>query len=123
MAGGGGGGRDNNPSGAGGSGGGGAGGIILTEDVALSFGSYSVTIGRYGEGGKSGVDYGNGFDCGENGGNSVFDTITTLGGGGGTVSGAAAETGGTGGSGGGASSEQDFGEGTVGQGNGGAIGG
>jgi len=92
-------------------GGGGAGGYRAST-YSLSVNTYTVTIGAAGTGSSSaGVR-------GTNGGNSVFDTITSTGGGGGG-SHTGTETGAGGGSGGGASHNNvsaSAGTGTVGQG-------
>jgi len=92
-------------------GGGGAGGYRAST-YSLSANTYTVTIGAAGTGSSTqGVR-------GTNGGNSVFDTITSIGGGGGG-SHTGTETGASGGSGGGAShnnSSVSGGAGTAGQG-------
>ncbi len=102
-----------------GAGGGGAGGY-LTSSFSRGAGAYTVTVGAGGGGGGVGGQ-------GTNGGNSVFDTITSTGGGGGGYgeSGAATGNGSAGGSGGGSgggtSGSPTGGSGTGGQGNNGAT--
>ena len=64
------------------SGGGGAGGVIFNRSFPVSAGSgYNVTVGAEGRGGNGGG--GSPTIAGQNGGNSVFSTITAQGGGGG----------------------------------------
>ena len=74
-------------------GGGGAGGVIYQSNFSISPGSYSVTVGA---GGAAQAGTGN------NGGNSIFDTLVAIGGGGGG-NGGTNVTGVSGGSGGGTS--------------------
>ena len=94
--------------GTGGAGGGGAGGV-LTGNVSVSTGSYTVTIGAGGTAGVSGTD-------GGTGGNSSFAGVSAAGGGGGASSGAADNNGVAGGSGGGGRYTGTGGSGTAGQG-------
>ena len=88
--------------GAGYNGGGGAGGFRISTDHAVTAQPYAVTVGAGGAGGYISV--------GGDGGNSVFDTITSAGGGGG---GSGSTDGGDGGSGGGGSHTSDGGSGNT----------
>ncbi|WP_264521865.1 glycine-rich domain-containing protein [Flavobacterium sp. N1994] len=60
--------------------GGGAGGVVFSNAYTLTYGTYSVTVGN---GGTSVTSPGIGAVNGNNGGNSVFGTLTAIGGGGG----------------------------------------
>lgn len=95
-------------------GGGGAGGVLYSSVMTLSAGSYPVTVGA---GGASG---------GQNGGNSIFNTLTAIGGGAGGNNGNGGSTGQgqVGGSGGGGSTGTGVSgaAGTAGQGYSGASG-
>ena len=62
-------------------GGGGAGGFRTSASHAVTAQTYTVTVGAGGAGGTRGTP--SGYTIGTNGGNSVFDTITSAGGGGG----------------------------------------
>jgi hypothetical protein len=109
IAGGGGGGNGSNPGGAGGAGGyrssvvgeSSGGGVLAESKLSLSEGNYTVTVGA-------------GGSPNNNGTNSVFSTITTIGGGSGSPTGVL--SGNSGGSGGGASYSSTGGPGTSGQG-------
>jgi hypothetical protein len=102
-----------------GGGGGGAGGM-LTGNMTLSVGSYTVTIGGGGTGGPSTA-----ATAGTKGSNTVFNTVTSEGGGGGGIAGNDANNkGGDGGSGGGEGGNTGSGGGGVavsGQGNNGGA--
>ena len=127
IAGGGGGGANYTPAGGVGGGGGGAGGLRSTVgttggggslESALSLSantSYTVTIGS---GGAGGVTNGSTGLRGENGNNSVFSTITSVGGGygGAQDNSVPDQTGGNGGSGGGSYFDKAGGSGTANQG-------
>lgn len=90
---GGGGGAETGTSGAGG---GGGGGVQYSAALALSAGeSVAVTVGGGGAGGNANPD------SGDDGGNSVFKTLTATGGGGGAPNATAGRAGGCGGGGGG----------------------
>lgn len=90
--------------------GGGAGGLIYTTPGATyGAGSYTVTVGAGGAGVGPATN-------GNDGGNSVFDTITATGGGGGGNNAVAGNNGGSGGGGGGTSGGQVGGTGVAGQG-------
>jgi hypothetical protein len=106
AGGGGGGGANDTPAG----GGGGAGGYLAGTTALNPTQSYTVTVGAAGAGGSS-------VTVGNNGSNSVFNTITSIGGGGGGTY--AYGSGVAGGSGGGAAWPTGYsgGSGTVGQGN------
>jgi hypothetical protein len=108
VAGGGGGGSDMG-------GGGGAGGLIYTNAMALTPGSYSVSVGAGGNGAPAGTDQVRGV----NGADSVFGSLTAIGGGGGASDhDGAGSPAGDGGSGGGASGHNNNrGLGAAGQGN------
>lgn len=95
-----------------GGGGGGAGGMRAVSGQVTMIGAYPVTVGL----GGVGVPVN---DKGLPGGNSIFDTITSLGGGGGGGNSIVADAGG---SGGGASINAGLGVGTPGQGNDGGAG-
>lgn len=96
-----------------GGGGGGAGGF-LEGSATYAAGTYTVTVGDGATTASATV--------GQNGGNSVFDTLTALGGGGGGSSSSSSTP--SGGSGGGSvGSEIAAGTGTAGQGNDGGLGG
>jgi hypothetical protein len=96
-------------------GGGGAGGVINKTSYSLKAQSYSITIGA----GGAAVTNGNG----NNGGNSVFDSLTAVGGGfGGSNAASQNENGNSGGSGGGGSYLGTGGSGTTAQGNSGGAG-
>ena len=107
-------------------GGGGGGGVIYNPSYPLNPGvAYTVTVGAGGSGFALNSGYGG---RGNNGGNSVFDTLTALGGGGGGgyADGLATVNGANGGSGGGAAMANGLpggngspGSGTAGQGFGG----
>jgi hypothetical protein len=71
-------------------GGGGAGGV-LTGSTSVSAGTYSITVGAGGTGAL------NGQGNGDNGGNSVFNSLTAIGGGGGAAPDGSGVTGGSGG--------------------------
>ena len=102
-------------------GGGGGGGVIYNSSLAVTAGSYPVTVGP---GGDGTIGSGAGGDDPNQriGGNSIFSTITASGGGGGGSGGAG--SGGGGGSGGGAGRNHtaDSGTGISGQGNNGGVG-
>lgn len=101
-------------------GGGGAGGV-RSGSMAVTAGTYPITVGG---GGTGGVGWNNYPQLGGNGGNSVFSTITSTGGGGGSAHGGAdtrpATTGGSGG--GGACAGATGAAGTAGQGYAGGAG-
>lgn len=104
-----------------GGGGGGAGGLIFEQNYDVSEeSSIIVTIGAGGAGGASTA-----AQKGQNGGDSVFGTLTAIGGGGGGQALASGDTSGNaGGSGGGAGrsgTANDGGNGTAGQGNSGGA--
>lgn len=98
-------------------GGGGAGGLIYRTDLALTAGSYSVTVGAAGAGGSSGGG------TAPSGSNSVFGSLTAIGGGGGgNYNGGSGANGGSGGGASGYSTPGGAGSGTAGQGfNGGSV--
>jgi len=99
VVGGGGSGGSAQESGAGG--GGGGGGVVYAENYPITATSYSITVGS----GGASVNYstnGNAGIRGNNGGNSIFGTITAIGGGGGGAYPTSLMTGLNGGSGGGA---------------------
>jgi hypothetical protein len=110
-------------------GGGGGAGVIYNPLYSLNLGvAYTVTVGAGGSGFALNSGYGG---RGNNGGNSVFDTLTALGGGGGGgyADGLATATGATGGSGGGGAYAEGLpggngsaGSGTSGQGFVGGVG-
>jgi len=113
VAGGGSGGRDNT-TGLGG--GGGAGGYKTATGYSATVGSfYTVTVGAGGAAIPAGT-----YSRGNNGSNSVFDTITSTGGGGGAAQTSGA--GNSGGSGGGGDGSAAAGAGSSGQGNNGGAG-
>jgi len=111
VAGGGGGARDEG-------GGGGAGGFLTGTGHGVTSQSYAITVGDGGAGSTTAHP-----TTGDNGGNSVFDTITAIGGGGGGYSGGASNNGQSGGSGGGGGGAGSGGSATSGQGNAGGSGG
>ena len=94
--------------------GGGAGGLIFLENINISYGTYEITVGAGGQGGKTA----NVNTVAENGNNSIFGSYIAIGGGGGGNSGGS--NGNSGGSGGGAgndgSGNRSGGAGTLGQG-------
>jgi len=98
-------------------GGGGAGGFRTGFLTVVPGNSYTVTVGRGGAGGVNNT-------YGQNGANSVFDTIASVGGGGGAYNqiSAPAHNGAAGGSGGGGARGGIGGAGTSGQGNNGGSG-
>lgn len=102
-------------------GGGGGGGGVRTGTLTMTAGAKTVTIGAGGAGGRGWNNY---PQRGDQGGNSVFDSITATGGGGGSAHGGAdtrpATTGGSGGGGGAAGTAGAAG--TVGQGYAGGAG-
>jgi hypothetical protein len=101
--------------GAGTAGGGGGGGVIYNSNFAVTPGSaLTVTVGA----GGSGKVYSVSNTAGDNGGNSVFGSLTATGGGGGgnRDSSEAGKNGGSGGGGGGSESVNTAGTGTSGQG-------
>ena len=106
--------------GANAAGGGGGGGVRYLKDVALSTGTYTVTIGA------GGAKAASNSVVGSNGGQSVFGSYISLGGGGGASrdGGTAATSGGSGGGGAGAkvSTQVPGAAGTSGQGNAGGAG-
>lgn len=109
VGGGGGGGGGNGSTGAHYSGGGGgAGGLIYNTSIPVSAGTYTVTVG------SSGTGYAVGD--GDNGGNSVFESMTAIGGGGGGKYATNGKNGGSGGSPGRDKITPVAGSGTVGQG-------
>ena len=117
VAGGGGGGCGEGNTNGGGGGGGGAGGVIYNSNFSVTSGTaYTVTVGN---GGSAST---NESVAGNNGGNSVFGSLTAIGGGGGGGGGFEANNAGaTGGSGGGAGGDGNtgsslFSDGTAGQG-------
>jgi len=63
-------------------GGGGAGGLLNNKSFLIPNGTYAVTVGG---GGDGGIATGDNPNPGQNGGNSVFYTLTAIGGGGGTA--------------------------------------
>ena len=76
-----------------GAGGGGAGGYQSASSQTLGTGTYTVTVGGLGSGASSGGN------CGNSGGDSVFNGLTSLGGGGGDAFSCSPLTGGSGGGG------------------------
>ena len=101
-------------------GGGGAGGLIYNTAYSVTNTAYTVTVGA---GGTCGSYSPYSAQLGQNGGNSVFNTLTAIGGGGATGQSAANSgiSSSAGGSGGGASRRLTFGAGTTGQGNSGGT--
>ena len=99
-----------------GSGGGGAGGLIYNSAYSIMAGSYTVTVGNGGAGVVAATP-------GNQGGNSVFGSLTSIGGGGGgsESSQRSGLPGGSGGGAGGYSPSYIGGVGTVGQGNNGGA--
>ena len=98
-------------------GGGGAGGLQVFSNHSVPAGAITVTVGAAGNSSNAGPAYGG------LGGNSIFNSITSLGGGGGGYTASAVKAGSAGGSGGGSASSVDGagvqagGSGTSGQGN------
>lgn len=93
-------------------GGGGAGGFIYRASLAVTPQTYVVTVGAGGAGATSGT-----ISAANDGGNSVFSSLTAIGGGaGGTYPSAAGRNGGSGGGGVGYTTTSAPGEGTYGQG-------
>lgn len=94
-----GGGAGGGTGGTAGRGGGGAGGIVYDDAYVVTVDTYTVTVGAGGAPGSSSST------TSENGGNSVFDTLTALGGGGAGPHSSAGQDGGSGGGGSGYAGE------------------
>lgn len=96
--------------------GGGAGGMLTATGHTVSAQVYPITVGAGGVGTTTNADNPSG-----DGGNSVFDTVTSIGGGGGGANSVVGRDGGSGGGNGYGPAHTDVSVGTVGQGNGSTI--
>ncbi len=92
-------------------GGGGAGGLVYDDSYSISPGEIEVVVGAGGAGGEG---WNITTSPGENGSNSIFDSIEAIGGGGGAYWYQGASTAGIGGSGGGAAPEPEAATGAIG---------